>query len=174
MMHEARQDGNPHRASHQCEVVSLMAKLSIQERFWSKVDQSSGPSACWTWKASATRRGYGQFPIGRRKYGSHRIAWQLTHGPVPKGLCVCHTYDVRTCVNPAHLWLGTHSENMTDMWQKGRGAINTWIGRPKLAIDDVKRIRLDGRSDSRIAADYGIHRVTVGNIKRRETWAHVA
>lgn len=92
------------------------------ERFWEKVDKSGD---CWLWLGFVEPRGYGQFcETGTRKtVPAHRVAWELHHGEtIPAGLFVCHRCDVRHCVNPDHLWLGDHDENMKDMTSKGRQA----------------------------------------------------
>lgn len=91
-------------------------------RFWSKVDRSHGPDACWNWTTSTFSSGYGQFKVGERNLRSHRVAWEMSHGSIPDGLSVLHHCDNRRCVNPAHLWLGTHKDNMRDMAQKSRAA----------------------------------------------------
>ena len=91
-------------------------------RFWSFIDTSRGPDACWLWTASVTRGGYGQFKVHPKSLKAHRIAWELAYGDIPDGLSVLHHCDNRRCCNPAHLWVGTHQDNMTDMRQKGRAA----------------------------------------------------
>lgn len=100
--------------------------MTLEERFWPKVDRSAGPNGCWPWMASRVK-GYGHFGVGSRTDQTnklviaHRLAWILTHGPVPDGICVCHTCDNPPCCNPAHLWLGTHADNAADREAKGRG-----------------------------------------------------
>jgi hypothetical protein len=92
-------------------------------RFWSKVQRAAG---CWEWQAGKFRNGYGMFGAGRFPDGrsdtryTHRVAYELTHGPIPNGLQVLHTCDNPPCCNPAHLQLGTHLDNMQDSARKGR------------------------------------------------------
>jgi len=100
---------------------------SFIERFWTKVDRSGGPDSCWPWRASTNPDGYGMVGVRNegRTYGAHRIAYELTVGPIPAGLTLdhrCHTDDLdcaggrscahRACVNPAHLEPVTNRENI--------------------------------------------------------------
>jgi hypothetical protein len=86
--------------------------------FYTKVDPRSG---CHLWCASTNRFGHGQLNIGGKVFGAHRLAWIAKHGPIRKGLFVCHRCDEPRCCNPDHLFLGTHTENMADMKAKNRG-----------------------------------------------------
>lgn len=95
--------------------------LTELERFYTHVvcDLSTG---CWLWAgAHLNNTGYGEFTIrGNGLQSTHRASWRLHNGPVPKGMNVCHRCDVRLCVRPAHLFLGTHRDNMADMRAKDR------------------------------------------------------
>ena len=88
-------------------------------RFWPKVDRSGGLGACWPWTGATGDRGYGHFWDGARYRHASRVAWILTHED-PGPLFVLHRCDNPPCCNPAHLFLGTHQDNMDDMTEKGR------------------------------------------------------
>lgn len=107
------------------------------DRVFDKVDLFHGitDEDCWLWMGSPTRAGYGQISVkGRHKY-VHRISFELFKGPIIDDLCVLHKCDSPACVNPSHLTLGTHQENIKDRDNKGRNGLLT------IPASDVLKIR---------------------------------
>ena len=92
----------------------------MRERFESKFIKDAG--GCWLWTAGGAKDDYGRFRVDGRIIKSHRAAYEFYVGQIPPGLFVCHTCDIRRCVNPAHLWTGTQADNMSDKKNKGRAA----------------------------------------------------
>lgn len=129
-------------------------------------------SGCLLWLLN-TRGGYGRFWWKGSLRSAHRMAYEATQGPIPEGLEACHKCDVRSCIEPSHLFAGTRQDNMNDMVRKGRGV--AWRGEEngnrKLTADQVARIIADPRSQTAIAADYGIIQAHVSRIKRGVSWA---
>lgn len=92
----------------------------VAERFWAKVAIGEREQ-CWPWLGARSERGYGRFSLRGRNMRATRVAILLTRGEAPpSGLHVCHTCDNPICVNPSHLWIGTHHQNMADLIAKGR------------------------------------------------------
>lgn len=155
----------------------LWRRLSYDERFASKVDKGAG-SGCWMWKAGKDKDGYGLFNgrvNGVLEARAHRYSYLRYRGPIPSLLNVCHTCDVRACVNPEHLFLGTMAENMDDKMAKGRHRTPEGEKHYKaiLTEDQARAILADPRTHSRIAADYNVSRNTISSLKARHSWPHL-
>jgi hypothetical protein len=147
----------------------------IAERFWPKVTKTD---TCWLW-TGAIRSGYGVIGLGG-KYGkaayAHRLSWEWANGPIPDGLCVLHRCDVRNCLRPDHLFLGTKPENLEDMTAKGRRARGESIGTAKLTGASVLQIRRaweEGVPQYRLVRHFGVNQQTISAIVRRVTWKHI-
>jgi len=132
------------------------------------IDESTG---CWLWTGSKNQLGYGMIQRRNKEVGilnlsAHRASYEHHKGPIPDGMKVCHTCDVRHCVNPAHLWLGTQADNMQDMQDKGRQRYGGTLGyhRPT-TFPEAKLIEIanDNRPPAELAAEHG---VTVSTVYR--------
>lgn len=135
-------------------------------------------SGCWLWTGVIRAGGYGQFySLEWGRVAAHRAAWSFYFGPIPEGLFVCHQCDVRSCVNPAHLFLGTARDNNLDTQRKGKlvAPCGERNGRAKLTPDAVRLIRtLDGVwSRRRIAREFHLAQSTVLSIHQGEKWKHL-
>lgn len=141
---------------------------TIEDRFWAKVDKSND---CWIWTASIDGGGYGDFWPTRKAIKAHRFSWQLHNGPIPERLFVCHTCDVRACVNPSHLFLGTPQDNMTDMAKKGRSNRGEKNPKSTLTEEQVKIIRFEASILLELAERFDVTPRTVYSVVVGDTWA---
>lgn len=149
----------------------------VMERFWEKVDKR-GPNECWLWTGTHHGGGYGLFGINKRMVRTHRFSYELHNGPIPDGLEVLHECDNPPCVNPAHLFLGTHQDNMDDMHSKDRhnAAKGESVGGAKLTEDQVRQIRqrrTNGETGVTLAKEYGVSAAVISKVHLRQTWRHV-
>ena len=144
------------------------------ERFKTKY-RVNAKTKCWEWKASTSSTGYGYFYFPPRNMVRAHVASWLLHRGDRKGLHVLHKCDNPSCVNPAHLKLGTHQDNMRDRDSKGRGydRHGSKNGRAKLTEAEVRAIRKDDRWPRFIAADYDTPVSTIKKIRYRATWSHL-
>lgn len=146
---------------------------------------TNGKRRCWIWTGSHGGRDKRAMFTYRPSYkrdvteAAGRVQWRITYGwySVPPGLCVLHSCDNKSCVNPSHLFLGMHDDNNKDRAKKGRSADSSGIknGHAKLTVHDVRSIRnlYPEHSMRMIATWYGIHVTQVHNIIRRKQWASV-
>lgn len=136
---------------------------------------------CWEWTRARDLAGYGQLRVGSRLERVHRLAWELTYGPIPAGLDVLHHCDNPPCRRPDHLFLGTAVENSQDMWNKGRHPIVSMAGsrngNSRLTEPQVIELRQlwadGGQTKMALARRYGISHRLVRNILTGKTWTHI-
>ena len=158
-------------------------RISPQDtaRFWSKVDRSRGPSACWPWTAGTFQADYGSFWLNGANHNSHCIAWRVTHGAIPDGLFILHKCPGganRRCVNPAHLYAGTQLQNVWDTVKDGREHHPVGETHPmaKLTEADVRQIRglrREGLAINQIAKVFAVSPTAIYRIVRGIGWTHV-
>ena len=135
-------------------------------------------SGCWVWIMATNETGYGLSCYNGKQIRAHRLSYLLYKGDIPRGMLVCHVCDVPSCVNPDHLFLGTHADNSNDMKAKGRsprpkmrtGELNHSA---KLTRSQVLMIVKDKRVQRIISEEYGVTQNTISEIKRGKTWAAV-
>lgn len=133
---------------------------------------------CWGWKFKLSPNGYTKFRYGGSCTSGHRVSWMIHNGAIPPGMFVCHICDVKSCVNPEHLFIGTHNDNMRDMVKKGRGRnlAGEDNGNAILTVEKVKKIRRllrSGVTAVRIAKDFKVCAASISNIKAGRTWKYV-
>lgn len=146
------------------------------------------PTGCWEWPKYRDKQGYGRISVlieGKRKcIGVHRLVAHLEHGmdlSQPRKIYACHECDNPPCFNPDHVFVGTAQQNSDDAKAKGRiastaGERNKGGGNKLTATDvvEIRSLRVEGRSQSQIAARFGIDQTMVSLILRGKKWRHVA
>ncbi len=147
----------------------------VHRAFWSRVAKGG---ECWLWTGSKTSAGYGQFGPGGT---AHRRSYEIHKGPIPAGMFVMHSCDNPPCVNPAHLSLGTSTDNNRDMVSKGRsrgraghGTLNCNAKLTPEKVVAIRRLAAEGRDQREIGRQYGISQAVVWHVFHRKTWKHVA
>jgi len=135
-------------------------------------------SGCWIWTGTEGTRGYGQISNDNKRLVAHRVSYQVHNGDIPAGLFVCHRCDVTSCVNPAHLFLGTPKENSADRDKKGRqwNVLGSERANSKLnesEVSEIKMLLAGGMMAKDVAGKFGVHRRTITDINIGVTWKHV-
>ncbi len=161
----------------------------VAERFWSYVKKTE---TCWEWTRQISQIGYGRFFFRKKGWMAHRVSWTLSCGEIPPGLFVLHHCDVRRCVRPDHLFLGTQKQNIQDAVRKGRMATGDrhgqrlhpervargeHSGKSKLTEEQVREIRyrrnVEGELVAVLAADYHVAESRICAIAAYKEWKHV-
>jgi hypothetical protein len=141
-----------------------------EERLMNKTRKTD---TCWLWEGLIRNTGYGSISIDGKDTSTHRLAYSLFNGEITDNLCVLHKCDVRNCINPEHLFLGTISENNTDCARKGRRSMGENHHNNKLSIKSVKEIKkllLSNISKAEIGRKYGVCSTTIFHISSGKTW----
>ncbi len=159
-----------------------MYSIKDENRFWSKI-LTGDINECWECVAmSLTKKNYGEFSINSKRIRAHRFSYQLFHNRLIKdNMVIMHICDNPLCVNPNHLSEGTQQENITDMCNKGRanggGVKGEKQGLSKLTEKQVLEIRAKyqngGKSYSKLAKEYCVHKSSIREIIKRITWKHI-
>jgi hypothetical protein len=171
-------------------------------KFWARVNKA-GPTMpgmitpCWLWAGANDGDGYGSF-WAKKHIKAHRASWMIANGPLHRGeghhgTCVCHRCDNRSCVNPDHLFLGSHAENMADRERKGRnkpqrGDANGSRLHPErlprgetqhlskltaARVIEIRSLYATGITLAELGARFGVHFATISKVILRKTWKHI-
>lgn len=151
--------------------------IPVKNRLLSKV-KINEMSGCWEFNGSNDARGYGMLMVNKKPTRAHRVSYTEFIGQIPDELFVLHKCDNPCCVNPDHLFLGTHRDNMIDRKIKNRSyrAIGSKHPGAKISESDIPLIRkrlMDGESSSAIAKNYSVNRRQIYKIKKGKAWSHV-
>lgn len=120
--------------------------------------------------------GYGELTYRGRLTLAHRASYERHNGPIPDGMIVCHRCDNPPCINPDHLYVGTHADNGQDKAERRRSTRGVRNAAAKLTDDDVltiRRLRVDGWTYARLGDRFGVGKTTIGRVVRRAIWNHV-
>ena len=143
-------------------------RIPLEDRFWSKVLKTK---TCWNWTASLNLKGYGQFRDDKSKHTvAHQVSWKLHYGNIPYGLNVLHKCNNPKCVNPEHLYLGTHTNNARDRIVAGTAAKKL----SKLKVQIIRRLYKTGKyTQQELSVKFGVFNTLISRIVRNEIWKEV-
>ena len=160
-------------------------RRSVRDRLMERV-VINAETQCWEWQGYKSK-GYGQMGVGsERTYLTHRVSWELAHGPIDDGLFVCHKCDNRACCNPEHLFLGTNLDNVRDSMRKGRFSLQSGNKKPltgeshgmsRFTEEQVREIRSlyrEGVTQKAIGARFGVPQGHIHLIVKKKIWKHLA
>ena len=154
-----------------------MAKYTDEERikhFWARANITD-LFGCWEWTAGKNGDGYGNFRWHGKHIGTHRLSYLLVYGMIPKGMLVLHHCDNPPCVNPCHLFLGTHQDNADDMKQKGRspersGERNSRAILKLIEVAEIRKKYSCGERRADLALKYGVAPPTIDAVISGRNW----
>ena len=148
-----------------------MQPVDLAIRFMRMTDRLG---ECWIWKGKEiTNTGVPRMEIRGKRMSASRAAYAFFNGPIPNGLSVLHRCDQPFCMNPAHLFVGTQSDNIADAVAKGRNPKGERHGMAQLTANDVLRIRASHLSKPILAEIFGVHPGHIKSIRRGRVWRHL-
>lgn len=152
----------------------LSIRVAVEARFADMISPEPN-TGCWLFTGSENGRGYGLIGISGRSVKAHRFAWESHNGAIPAGMHVLHKCDVRVCVNPDHLFIGTNYDNVQDKMAKGRvvAARGSKSSRAILTEDLVSVIRADPRSAPKLSVVLGVSPSAIRACRNGQNWRHV-
>lgn len=163
------------------EMPVIRPRRSLADRMERFTDRSAGDDGCWGWIGCVTNQGYGQISADGKMRVAHRVAYELANGHIPQGAgyhgtCVCHSCDNPRCVNPAHLFLGSHHDNMMDMKHKDRYTKLHGESHGSAKITEAQAIDIlhSGGLHREIAKRHGVSRMLVTAIKNGRLWSYLS
>ena len=163
--------------------------MCLAERLMAK-SRGNNAEECIEWAGFRGPTGYGVIGYAGKVMRAHRASYLAFVGDIPDGMCVCHSCDNRACINPLHLFLGTHAQNMADMAAKGRANAAPAIQAARHAkkpvgmrhhntkctdsdVIDMRKMKADGTTYMEIAALFNVPLATVQNIVTGKSWRHL-
>ena len=148
-------------------------KIELDIRFWQKVDKQK---ECWVWVGSLNNKGYGRINIGGIIKLAHRVSYEIAYGKIPSMMSILHKCDNPPCVNPNHLQVGTHKENIEDMIEKGRGCVGEGASYAKLNYQKVVQIKgmykQSKISQRALAKLFKVSQCTISLVVNEKRWSN--
>lgn len=155
----------------------MAAVLTIQFRFWRSVYKPADEQGCWLWTGGKDVSGYGSIQwSAKRERRAHRVSYILNVGEIPEGMQVQHTCDIRACVNPAHLYLGTPIENVRDSFDRGtfaRGETHSRTVLSEPTVIKIRQYRALGAKTRVLSQEFGTTQGNICNIVKGRSWKHL-
>lgn len=145
-------------------------KASIMKRFMSFVSPEPN-SGCWLWDGAWNSEGYGQLGVMGKRVGAYRVSYEIFRGEIPRGFLVRHKCDVRCCVNPDHLLLGTDKDNMDD--RSARGRAFSKLTNEQVVVIKAELFAAKRGVGARLAQQYGVTPSVISEIRNSIAWAHI-
>lgn len=148
-------------------------ELNNPDRFWSKVNKTD---TCWLWIAGTDKDGYGLFKISNKMFKAHRLSWEIKFGAIKDNLWVLHKCDNPPCVNPKHLFLGTHQDNTDDKLLKNRqprGENMPWSKLKEQDVLNIKDLLITGIHKNILAKQFNVSVCTINDIIAHRSWKYL-